>query len=70
MKSLTATEYLESLGMKLETTSLLTVTDGFMRQPDLLHILDGFAVKKMEEVSKTITDGENLLRQQLHETKT
>lgn len=56
--------------MKLETTSLLTVTDGFMRQPDLLHILDGFAVKKMEEVSKMIVDGENLLRQQLHETKT
>ena len=37
-----AKKFLEEQGIKLETTSVLTVIDGYMRQPDICTLLEDY----------------------------
>lgn len=46
---LTVEEFLESEGIKLETTALLSVIDGYMRQPDLCYLMNKYAELKLAE---------------------
>jgi len=39
----TPTEYLESIGINLNTTTLLSVVDGHLRQVDLIYIMEDYA---------------------------
>jgi len=47
---MTAKEFLESKDIKLETTCVMTVIDGFMRQPDLCLIMEQYADLKIKEL--------------------
>lgn len=44
-----AKKFLEEQGMKLETTSVLTVIDGCMRQPDLCNLLESYHQYRINE---------------------
>jgi|LakMenEpi13Oct10_1017325.scaffolds.fasta_scaffold08449_1 hypothetical protein len=44
--SITPEEYLQSIGIDLNTTTLLSVVDGHLRQVDLIHIMDNYAILK------------------------
>jgi hypothetical protein len=41
-----AKEYLESQGIKLETTAVITLIDGFLRQPDLCMLMENYFLHK------------------------
>ena len=45
-----AQEFLEAKGMNLDSTALLTMIDGFMRQPDLCMIMEQYAKLKIKEL--------------------
>jgi hypothetical protein len=45
-----AEQFLESKGMKLNTTAILTIVDSYMRQPDLCALLDEYAKVKIKEL--------------------
>jgi hypothetical protein len=47
---MTAKEFLEAHGIDLNTTVFSTVVDGYMRQPDLITLLDAYANRKIEEL--------------------
>jgi hypothetical protein len=47
---MTAQEFLESKDIKLETTCLITIIDGYMRQPDLCIIMEQYANLKIKEL--------------------
>jgi hypothetical protein len=51
---MTAQEFLEAKGMNLESTALLTMMDGFMRQPDLCMIMEQYARYKIKELDMKI----------------
>ena len=51
---MTAQEFLEAKGMNLESTALLTMMDGFMRQPDLCMIMEQYARHKIKELDMKI----------------
>lgn len=48
-KPITAEEYLQSLGINLKQTALLTVIDGYMRTPDLCVIMENYASEKIRQ---------------------
>jgi hypothetical protein len=58
-----AKEYLESLGIKLEATTLVCYIDGFNRQPNLVSILEGYhemkkiTDKNINNVNKRVDKG-------------
>lgn len=43
-------EFLETKGMNLDSTALITMIDGFMRQPDLCMIMEQYAKIKIKEL--------------------
>jgi len=43
-------EFLESRGIKLDATCLITIIDGYMRQPDLCVIMEQYANLKIKEL--------------------
>ena len=47
---MTAEEFLELNNIDLRTTVFSTVIDGFMRQPDLLSIMDAYADHRIKEL--------------------
>jgi hypothetical protein len=47
---MTAKQFLESKDIKLETTCLMTMIDGHMRQPDLCLIMEQYADLKIKEL--------------------
>jgi hypothetical protein len=47
---MTASEFLESKGMKLDTTAILTIIDSYMRQPDLCLLMEEYAKLKIQEM--------------------
>lgn len=47
---MTAAEFLESKGMKLDTTAILTIVDSYMRQPDLCSLMEEYAKLKIQEM--------------------
>ena len=49
MTDTTAKEYLNSIGIDLNKTSLFTVIDEYVRQPDLCSLLENYANLKIEE---------------------
>lgn len=49
-----AEEFLRANGIDLQTTVFSTVIDGFMRQPDLLSIMDAYAAHKIKELDMKI----------------
>jgi hypothetical protein len=46
---MTPEEFLKEKGIDLNQTALLTVIDGFMRQPDLCDLMKQFAEIKVKE---------------------
>ena len=48
-KKITAKEFLEAQGINLNTTSLFTVIDGYVRQPDLCLLLETYSKFKILE---------------------
>jgi hypothetical protein len=48
--NMTAKEFLEANGIDLNTTVFSTVIDGYMRQPDLITLLDTYADCKIKEL--------------------
>ena len=49
---ITPEEYLQSLGIDLKTTTLLSVVDGHLRQVDLICIMNEYADTKNKADSK------------------
>lgn len=49
MANLTPKDFLKSKGIKLKTTTLLSVVDGYMRQPDLCLLFEEYATLKTQE---------------------
>ena len=48
-----AQEYLKELGINLSLTTLLSVIDGAIRQPDFCHLMEEYANYKIEEYKKS-----------------
>jgi hypothetical protein len=46
---MTPEEFLKEQGIDLNQTALLTIVDGFMRQPDLCALMNKFAEIKVKE---------------------
>ena len=46
---MTPEEFLKEQGIDLNQTALLTVIDGYMRQPDLCALMNQFAEIKLKE---------------------
>ena len=46
---MTPEDFLKEQGIDLRQTALLTVIDGFMRQPDLCALMNQFAEIKVKE---------------------
>ena len=46
---MTPEEFLKEQGIDLNQTALLTVIDGFMRQPDLCNLMNQYADIKVKE---------------------
>lgn len=46
---MTAEEFLKEQGIDLNQTALLSVIDGYMRQPDLCSLMEEFAKIKVKE---------------------
>jgi hypothetical protein len=49
-----AEEFLRANGIDLHTTVFSTLIDGFMRQPDLLSIMDAYAHHRIKELDMKI----------------
>jgi hypothetical protein len=47
---MTAQKFLEVNGIDLNTTVFSTLIDGFMRQPDLITLMDTYAAQKIKEL--------------------
>ena len=47
---MTAENFLQSNGIDLHTTVFSTLIDGFMRQPDLITLMDSYAAQKIKEL--------------------
>lgn len=45
-----AEQFLESKGMKLGSTAILTIIDSYMRQPDLCLLMEDYAKLKIQEL--------------------
>jgi hypothetical protein len=54
---MTASEFLESKGMKLDTTAILTIIDSYMRQPDLCLLMEEYAKLKIQEMDYKASNG-------------
>jgi hypothetical protein len=52
-----AAEFLESTGIKLNTTSLYTIIDGYVRQPDLCLLMEEYAKIKIQEMDYKACNG-------------
>jgi protein-tyrosine-phosphatase len=49
-KIMSAEEFLQANGIDLHTTVFSTLIDGFMRQPDLITLMDTYAAQKINEL--------------------
>lgn len=47
---MSAEEFLQANGIDLRTTAFSTVIDGYMRQPDLITLMDTYAAQKIKEL--------------------
>lgn len=47
---MTAEIFLNANGIDLNTTVFSTLIDGFMRQPDLITLMDSYAAQKIKEL--------------------
>jgi hypothetical protein len=47
---MTAEQFLQANGIDLNTTVFSTLIDGFMRQPDLITLMDSYAAQKIREL--------------------
>lgn len=54
---MTPEEFLESKGMKLNTTAILTIVDSYMRQPDLCSLMEEYANIKIKEMDYKACEG-------------
>ena len=52
-----AQEFLESRGMELQSTCLITMVDGFMRQPNLCELMEEYAKLKIKEMDYKACEG-------------
>ena len=57
MSNITPEQFLESKGMKLDTTAILTLIDSYMRQPDLCALMEEYAKLKIKELDYKSTRG-------------
>ena len=57
MSSITPEQFLESKGMKLGTTAILTLIDSYMRQPDLCALMEEYAKLKIKEMDYKACEG-------------
>lgn len=56
-KNMSAEQFLESKGMKLGSTAILTIIDSYMRQPDLCCLMEEYAKVKIKEMDYKATEG-------------
>ena len=61
---MTAIEFLETQGIELEATCLITMISGFMRQPDLCALMDAYASVKIKELDLKISNNGGLEAQE------
>ena len=54
---MTSVDFLESKGINLNTTSLYTIIDGFVRQPDLCLLMEEYAKIKIQEMDYKASEG-------------
>lgn len=54
---ITPESFLESKGMKLDTTAILSIVDSYMRQPDLCALLEEYAKIKIKEMDYKACEG-------------
>jgi hypothetical protein len=52
---MTAVEFLETKGINLNTTSLYTILDGYVRQPDLCLLMEEYAKIKILEMDYKVS---------------
>ena len=52
-----AVEFLESKGINLNTTSLYTIIDGYVRQPYLFLLMEEYAKIKIQEMDYKASNG-------------
>jgi hypothetical protein len=52
-----AVEFLEAKGINLNTTSLYTIIDGYVRQPDLCLLMEEYAKIKIQEMDYKASNG-------------
>ena len=52
-----AEQFLESKGMKLCSTAILTIIDSYMRQPDLCLLMEDYAKLKIQELDYKANEG-------------
>ena len=52
-----AEQFLESKGMKLGSTAILTIIDSYMRQPDLCLLMEDYAKLKIQELDYKANEG-------------
>ena len=53
-------EFLKTLGIELEKTTLICVIDDVMKQPDLQYIMMQYAKHVLNEVFQTKTKGKDI----------
>lgn len=56
METITVKSFLESQGIDLNKATFLAVVDGYMRQPDLIHLFESFHKAKLAELDLKIVD--------------
>jgi hypothetical protein len=49
-----AKEYLKSIGIELEKTTLIVNIDGANRQPDLCLLMEDFAKQKVKNITESL----------------
>ena len=49
-----AKEYLKSIGIEMEKTTLIVNIDGANRQPDLCLLMEDFAKEKIKHITESI----------------
>lgn len=54
---ITAKDYLESKGIFLENTTMVSFIDGAMRQPDLVSLMEEYARLKIKEMDYKACEG-------------
>lgn len=56
MKTLTPKSFLESQGIDLNKSTFISCIDGYLRQPDLIHLFESYHKAKLAELDLKVVD--------------